>query len=159
MNVTRNIDFDVWYRREYSRVLAAVHVAQAADATDEAFVRALERWDDVLRMTSPTGWVIRVAANITKRSRWRSGKSRQLLTTHARAEGEFDHYPDLDLWKELGALTSRQRLALALRYVEDLPQSVVAEVLGVAPGTAAATLHQARSQLRSNISNTEEGQP
>ena len=42
-------DFEVWYRREHPRVLATCaalsgDAAAAAEATDEAFVRALERW-------------------------------------------------------------------------------------------------------------------
>lgn len=52
--------FDAWYRQEHPRLVATLvlltgNLAQAADAVDEACARALERWDRVRAMTSPTG--------------------------------------------------------------------------------------------------------
>lgn len=36
---------------------------------------------------------------------------------------------------------------MALRYVADLPEAEIAEIMGVARGTVAATLSSARKQL------------
>ena len=58
---------------------------------------------------------------------------------------------DLDLWTALDALSFRQRKAIVLRYVEDLSQAEVAYELGIAPGTAAATLSQARGVLKAEL--------
>jgi RNA polymerase sigma factor (sigma-70 family) len=46
------------------------------------------------------------------------------------------------------ALPARQRLAITLRYGEDLTEVEVAEALGCRPGSAAALLSRARSVLR-----------
>ena len=43
-------------------------------------------------------------------------------------------------------------MAIALRYGCDLAEHEVASAMGIAPGTAAATLHQARRCLRSILS-------
>ena len=62
-----------------------------------------------------------------------------------------DTQRDLDLFDALGQLSRRQRAALILRYVEDLPQAMVADRMDVALGTATATLTQARSRLRAGL--------
>ena len=38
----------------------------AADAADEAMVRAYERWDRVSRMSSPSSWATQVALNVVR---------------------------------------------------------------------------------------------
>ena len=43
--------------------------------------------------------------------------------------------------------TRRARTAVALRYLGDLTEAEVARAMGIAPGTAAATLSKARTQL------------
>jgi len=54
------LDFDAWYLREHRRVVSALAAitgrpSVAAEAVDEAFVRACERWDHVRAMASPGG--------------------------------------------------------------------------------------------------------
>ncbi len=71
-------DFEGWYEQEHPRVLAACcalggNVGVAREATDEAFVRALERWSKVGEMAAPGGWVQVVALN----QLWRSLRRRR----------------------------------------------------------------------------------
>ena len=49
------------------------------------------------------------------------------------------------------ALPERERLAVALRYVADLPAEQVAEVMGIATGTVWSTLDHARRHLRESL--------
>jgi predicted RNA polymerase sigma factor len=61
-------EFEGWYEREHPLVLAACcalggNADVAREATDEAFVRALERWSKVGEMAAPGGWVQVVALN------------------------------------------------------------------------------------------------
>ena len=56
--------------------------------------------------------------------------------------------PDIDLERALDRLTDRQRSAVDLHYFVGLDVTTVAEVMGCAPGTVKATLHQARARLR-----------
>ena len=148
------MDFDTWYRSEYSRVLAAVTVVCGAsssrveDATTDAFVKALERWDSVSTMDSPTGWVTRVAINKARRSFRRSGRLASLLNTQRIEDAFSDTYKDADLIAALGELSYRQRRAVVLHHLDGHTQAEVAADLGIAPGTASATLSQARKKLR-----------
>ena len=148
------MDYDSWYRSEYLRVLAAVTVVCGAssgrveDATTDAFVKALEKWESVSVMDSPTGWVTRVAINKARRSFRRAGRLSELLNAE-RLEAVFsDSYRDSDVITALGKLTYRQRRAVVLHHVEGHPQAEVAKDLDIAPGTASATLSQARQRLR-----------
>jgi RNA polymerase sigma-B factor len=51
----------------------------------------------------------------------------------------------------IGALPERQRLALFLRYYADLDYAAIAAVLGIKPGTVAATLSAAYAALRREL--------
>lgn len=155
MSGERDQEFEGWYSANYSRVLAAVHIvcgdsALAEDATHTACVRALEKWSSVREMRSPTGWVVRVGINAAKRSQSRRIRGRVLERNLTQPSSTLDRHADHELWDRVGQLPKRQREAIVLRYVDDLEQKDVASVLEIAPGTAAASLHQARASLRSS---------
>jgi hypothetical protein len=57
--------FDAWYFREHDRMIATLvlttgEIDLAVEGVDEACSRALERWNRVGAMDSPSGWVYRV---------------------------------------------------------------------------------------------------
>ena len=147
---TTTTSFDGWYRSEHPRVLALLTVASgdpeiAAEITAEAFTRALERWDRVAAMDSPAAWTYRVAVNVLRRRLRRAAVEQRLW---ARAiEPARPAAVEPDLWAAVRALPARQRTAIALRYVCDLPQAEIAEVMDVAAGTVSATLTAARRRL------------
>lgn len=159
--VTQGDDFDRWYCREHKRVLAAVIMIiggddrqRCEDAVNDAFVKAIEKWDYVAQMNSPRGWVTKVAVNNAKRSlRLRGQRVRRL---HEEQVGVEDRHSDPELWNAVSALPPRQRRALVMRYIEDLTQEQVAVDMGITPGAAAATLNQARRNLRSIIQRGDE---
>ena len=146
-------EFGPWYEGCHDRVLAGVRVAtgdadNARDAVSEAFTRAFERWDRVSVMQRPEAWVYTVAVNWLRR-RWRRAAIERRLwereATHDRRPS--DPLPDPELWAAVASLASRQRQALALRYVLGLTQQEVAQEMGVNEGTAASTLSKARAAL------------
>ena len=125
--------------------------SRAEDAVNDAFVTTYERWDRVGGLESPAAWVTKVAINNAKRNfRIRHRRIRQMqgLVPTASTDFEIDH----DLWNAVRQLPRRQREALALRYVEDMSQAQIAEHLGIAEGTAAASLNHARKNLKSHLS-------
>jgi len=145
--------FDVWYRAEHRRV-AAVLVALSADpdvaedATDEAFARALDRWSEVAGMDRPEAWVVTVALNCLRRTLRRRTLERALWRRRPPERGADQlALPRPELWAAVRALPERQRLAVVLRYVADLPEADVAAVMGVSRGTVAASLSAARGRL------------
>ena len=55
--------------------------------------------------------------------------------------------PAVELWDIVRSLPERQGKAVVLRYVADLPENEIAEVMGITRGTVAATLRDARQRL------------
>jgi RNA polymerase sigma-70 factor (ECF subfamily) len=154
--------FDAWYSREAPRVLASVTLAVgdrwlAEDATAEAFARALERWSTVRDARSPAAWVFTVALNQVRSIARRREVERRFLR---RSRPDVVHpavEPDVALWRAVAGLPPRMRTVVALRYVADLPQAEIAEVLGVAPGTVASTQHDAPAKLAARLAETHRG--
>jgi RNA polymerase sigma-70 factor (sigma-E family) len=54
----------------------------------------------------------------------------------------------LDLARALAGLTTRQRAAVVLRYVEDRPVAEVAQIMGTTPGTVKRQCSDAVARLR-----------
>lgn len=145
--------FEDWYRAQHGRVLVAVTVLSdldtARDVTAEAFSRALGRWDRVQTMANPTGWTYTVALNLLRRRRRRSLVHSAFLSRSTPSPGSYIGFDGvrLDVMRAVQRLPARARTAVVLRYVADLTEAEVAEVMGVAPGTVAATLSNARRRL------------
>ena len=146
--------FKTWYELEHPRVVSALtaitgHPSVAREATDEAFVRAYERWGRIFVMASPGGWVHRTALNVARRHLRRRGHEQRLLIRVAGGSSAEAPPPDwsLELWEALRGLPRREREAIALRHVGDLPIAEVAAAMGVTVGTASSTLHSARQRL------------
>jgi RNA polymerase sigma-70 factor, ECF subfamily len=147
--------FESWYRAAHPRLLAALVVAAgdieaARDATSEAFTRALQHWSRVQAMDAPEAWVHRVGVNVLRRRHRRRVVEDRLLRRQ-RVEPVPPPQVALEVWDALVSLPLRQRQALALRYVLGMTQAEVAKAMGVAPGTAAATLHVARRNLAGRL--------
>ncbi len=143
-------DFEPWYRAEHPKLLAALTWVSgnpdlAADATDEAFARVLARWRRVQHMSSPGGYLYRVGLNVVRRTTRRLALERKAVTANWRPE--MLPAPAGEIWQVVRDLPSRQRVAVVLRYLLDLPEKEVAQVMGVSSGTVASTLSAARTRL------------
>lgn len=144
-------DFAAWYEREAGGVCASLAVVLgdgrfAEEVAAEAFARAWADWVRVSRMESPVGWVYRVALNHA-RSRFRRRRIERRLALGPIETVAAPSGPDDELWQAVAMLPPRARTAIALRYVADLPEAEIAELMGVARGTVAATLFSARRRL------------
>jgi RNA polymerase sigma-70 factor (ECF subfamily) len=145
-------EFEAWYRDNYRRVVAATRLATgdralAEEVVDEAFARAFERWSRVRVMESPTGWTCVVARNALRAAH----RAERRLTNAMRRSfsATVDLPPDMaiDVWDAVVRLPRRQREVVALRYLAALSEREVAQTLGIAPGTVARALHDARQTL------------
>jgi RNA polymerase sigma-70 factor (ECF subfamily) len=114
----------------------------AEDAAQEAFARALERWDRVGDKPWAVGWVMTTALNYVRRGRRSVPRLRS-----AREEVDSDIDESLDLWKAIRSLPRRQQEAIALHYVADLPLDQVAQAMGCENGTVKVHLWRARREL------------
>jgi RNA polymerase sigma-70 factor (sigma-E family) len=125
----------------------------AEDVVQEVLIRVHKRWPQIRELDHPELYVRKMVVNeyLTWRRRsWRliPGGSAQdvddrLTPDHALGYAERDA-----LLAELGKLPRRQRAVLVLRYYEGLPDSVIAEILGCAPGTIRGYASRALAALR-----------
>jgi RNA polymerase sigma-70 factor (ECF subfamily) len=150
------LDFELWYRAEHPRLLAAVTVAAGSlemgqDVAADAFSRALERWDRVSAMESPTGWVYRVAFNVLRRRQRRLSLESRLLARASRPTVAPSETVDPDLWQAISFLPPRQRAVIGLRVVLDLSQADTAEMLGISEGAVSSTLVAARRKVAQEL--------
>ena len=148
----------VWRERRTALVATVAAVCgdrdAAADAVDEAFARAFQRRARVEAMASPAGWLLTVALNVVRRGKAR-GQRRVLAEAGAlRARGRpwIDPVdPRSELWAAVAELPARERTAVALRYLGDLTEPQIAEVMGIAVGTVGASLTSARRKLAAQL--------
>jgi RNA polymerase sigma-70 factor (ECF subfamily) len=139
---------------EFRRVAAAItRDRQAAlDVVQEAFGAAIRRRDSFRGAGELDAWVWRIVVN-TARDHVRSAGQRALAETAASSlPAQNGSHPQSDaLVVEIGLLPERQRLALFLRYYADLDYAAIGDVLGIRPGTVAATLNAAHTKLRRRL--------
>jgi RNA polymerase sigma factor (sigma-70 family) len=154
--VTSEEGFEAFYRAHHGRLVASLLLTTgdadvSRDAVDEAFTRALARWDHVGAMASPTGWTYRVALNVARRHFRRRQLEDRLL---ARRRQETELPPGVDHARELVAgLPPRQRTAVVLRYVADLTEPEIAKAMGIRRSTVSATLAAARARLARELTD------
>lgn len=147
-------NFETFYESSFSRIFAAVYVAcgsreVAQDATQEAFKRAFTRWSRLRGKPWVAGWVMTTALNVCKRDVRRAEREPAFTDRSTVAPSDSMTAEHLDLWFGLRKLPFRQREAVILHYLEDLPLPAVAQLMDVAEGTVKAHLAQARKILRS----------
>lgn len=140
------------------RMVGSVHDAQ--DLTQEAFIKALQRQDQLKDEQKAAHWLSRIATN-TALDFLRRGRRiafvelgeappRYLEQRHSdSAEDELLRGEQRD-WLAAGLerLTPRERAALVLRDVEDLPAEEVARRLGCSRATVRSHIANARIKIR-----------
>jgi RNA polymerase sigma-70 factor (ECF subfamily) len=152
--MTPDEGFEAFYQLHHPRLVASLAVTTgdldvAREAVDEAFARALARWDRVGGLTAPAGWTYRVALNHARRHfRRRQLEARLLGRRCPPVEGP----PAIDHTRELLAgLAPRQRTAMVLRYVADLTEPEIASAMGIRRSTVSATLAAARARIAADL--------
>jgi RNA polymerase sigma-70 factor (ECF subfamily) len=154
--VTDPPDFAEFYGSSFDQLCVQLYVhtgdlAEAQDVVQEAFCRALARWDRIAFYEDPVAWVRKVAWNLAT-SRWR--RVRTAMTFANRQRHETAPGPDgdrVDLVAALAALPPRQRQAVVLHYLGDVAVAEIAEIIGAAEGTVKSWLHRARRQLQGKL--------
>jgi RNA polymerase sigma-70 factor (ECF subfamily) len=146
--------FDETYYASYRSVLRAVvllvpSVEDAHDLTQEAYDRALARWDVVGELESPEGWVRKVAMNaaidLTRRNRSRRSAYRKLfgrVETQPAVDGS-----SVDVERAIAALKPAQRQAIVLHYLLDMSVEDIARETGRPAGTVKTNLARGRVAL------------
>ena len=138
------------------------NVADAQDLTQEAFIKALQRQDQLKDLAKAAHRLSRIASNTAIDFLRRSGRvsfsgleempepvsvSSQDNPEQALLRAERREY----LESGLDILTDRERTALLLRDVEDMPAEQVAEHLNCSKATVRSHIANARVKLRKHF--------
>jgi RNA polymerase sigma-70 factor (ECF subfamily) len=167
----------------YSIAMSLMHnPADAADMTQEAFVRLMRSLGTYRGETRFTTWLYRLVTNICLDGLRRRGRPIESLDEpistwsgdDAQTAGE--RLADSDRWTQpeeeialresaaevraaLDSLPPAQRLALTMHYFEDLRYEDIAEAMGLPLNTVKSHIRRGKERLALVLSKTPEEQP
>lgn len=149
-------DFADFYERDFKRVSAAVRAYcgdadVAFEAAQEAFARCYARWGKLKEEPWRTGWVTTTAINLSRRHFKGRGRRSGVEEEPTSPGPSSDH---LDLLAQLRSLPERQRQAVVLHYLIDLPVTEVADLMSLSEGAVKSHLHKARASLRISMEDS-----
>jgi RNA polymerase sigma factor (sigma-70 family) len=138
-------------------LVSMLGAADAEDCFQETFIAALRAYPRLRPGSNLRAWVLTIAhrkALDAHRARARRAQPVADVTAleprggatagaHAAALAH-----DEELWHAVGALPARQRSAVVLRYVADLPHSEIASAIGCSEDAARRSLHEGLTKLR-----------
>lgn len=155
-----DLGFRELYEAEFESVFRAAFLFcgdrdLAEEATQEAFARALERWNRLRGQSWAGGWVVTTAYNVIHRR-----LRRQAVPVEAfRPVGVDDTDADLELEvrRAVRALPLREQQAVVLFYFADRPVDEVARLMGCHNGTVKVHLARARQALARTLGGKADG--
>ena len=134
------------------------NVDDAQDLTQEAFIKALQRQDQLKELDKAAHWLSRIASNTAIDFLRRNGKVNfceidtlmEPLTepTDSPEQAVLRSEHRMHLEEGLEVLTDRERTALLLRDVEGLPAELVAEQMSCSKATVRSHIANARIKFR-----------
>lgn len=138
---------DVW------RLLRAMVGAQAAeDCFQETFLAALRAYPRLRADSTPRAWLLTIAHHKALDHLRRARRERPLDEDgEAAADGGGPTAPDPAVWSAVAALPERQRAAVALRFIGDLPHREIAAAIGCSEEASRQSLHDGLATLRRTL--------
>ena len=134
----------------------------AADMTQEAFLRAWRGLGSFQADSSLSTWLFRLTSNVC--IDFLRAARRHLVVPISGLDADGEEYtldapdpaklPEEELRAAMDLLAPEQRLILSLRVENDLSYTDIAAVLGVREGTVKSRLARARDQLRKKLSQS-----
>ena len=150
--------YDASYGRLVLQLFALCgDLADAEDAVQEAFVKAIGRGRAFDEVQNPEAWLRTVALN-HQRNSWRHAKVvRSFLSTVPGPQAAPDLNPDhVAVVRALATLDRHQRHVLVLHYLADLGTAEIARELDIPEGTVKSRLARGRDQLAPLLDEREE---
>jgi RNA polymerase sigma-70 factor (sigma-E family) len=127
----------------------------AQDIAQEAFLRAFGRFSDLRRPDSFPSYLRTTIVNLTRQHGRRMGLEKLSVQRLRARPAQNLAPPNLEqremVTQALLKVPERQRVALVLRYYEDLPEQQVAEILGVSEHAARSLTARGRKALREHL--------
>ncbi len=138
-------------------LVSIVGADDAEDCFQETFVAALRAYPRLRGDSDARAWVLTIAHR--KALDVHRARSRRALAVGDASDVErsrpaaaaADERPadgERELWHAVGELPARQRSAVVLRYVADLPHREIASAIGCSEDAARRSLHEGLTKLR-----------
>ena len=139
------------HRDSLARFLAAtVGPQEADDCLQETLIAALRAYPRLRDGSNVRAWLFTIARN--KALDEHRARARRPVPVAAGADsGGADpsaDSPDAELWAAVRELPPKQRAAVVLRFVNDLPHRDIARVLDCSEAAARRSLHEGLAKLR-----------
>ncbi|GIH05338.1 RNA polymerase sigma24 factor [Rhizocola hellebori] len=151
-------DFEVYVREVSAGLLRFGHLltldrAAAEDLAQETLIRVGLAWSRVRRDGNPVGYAHRTMLNVFLNRRRRRGDIPVATLPEAGKEDTGFAAVDAtsDVRRLLAELPPKQRAAVALRYVHDMPDAQIGELLGCSPETVRSQVSRGLAALRAHL--------
>lgn len=139
-------------------LVSRVGAAEAEDCFQETFAAALRAYPRLRPGSNLRAWVLTIAQHkALDAHRARSRRAEPVAEPGELAGRDgVANVPETDpaedeLWQAVGALPERQRSAVVLRYLADLPHREIAAALGCTEEAARRSLHEGLKKLRKAV--------
>jgi RNA polymerase sigma-70 factor (sigma-E family) len=137
-------------------LLLAGSPPEAEDLLQTSLARLYQAWPRLDTTSTPDAYLRKILVNTRRswwRSRWRQESPVAAVPEVADPGGDVaDTYALGTLVRAaLARLPRQQRAVLVLRYIEDLPEAAVAELLGCSAGTVKSYAHRGLRALRAAL--------
>ncbi len=157
--------FERYRDRVFSIALHFLKGEQAAaqDVTQEVFVRVFRAASSFRQDARLSTWLYRIAANVCldelrrQRRLLLFGDLPPAIHPVVAAVADADSSPDVA--RAVERLSPKLRIAVLLRYFEDLSYDEIAAALSVTPGTVASRLNRAHAILARDLAHLRESRP
>jgi RNA polymerase sigma factor (sigma-70 family) len=132
-------------------LVSAVGRAEADDCFQETFIAALRAYPRLRPGSNQRAWVLTIAHR--KALDAHRGRARRAVPVADPGAGDSRAQEppsgrDEALWEAVQELPARQRSAVALRYLADLPHREIAAAIGCSEEAARRSLHEGLTTLR-----------
>ncbi len=132
-------------------LVRSVGPAEADDCFQETFIAALRAYPRLKAGSNLRAWVLTIAHNKALDAH-RARARRPLPVAEVAALDDRTQASsamrDRELWEAVHGLPARQRSAVVLRYLADLPHREIAAAIGCSEAAARRSLHEGLSKLR-----------
>jgi RNA polymerase sigma factor (sigma-70 family) len=148
-------EIELIYRQRYPAFLrVAIAITgdeeHGADAVQDAFVGIVRSRRGIRRRAALEAFVWRAVVNAA-----RDRRSLRIDAEPPELAAPLIESVDELVRAAIAGLPERQRLALFLRYFADLDYRAIARIMGVRPGTVAASLNAARAAVKERLEDKE----
>ena len=138
-------------------LVSSVGPIEAEDCFQETFIAALRAYPRLRADSNPRAWVLTIAHRKSLDAHRARARRATPVEDPAAADGRSASAlsaPERDetLWSAVDELPARQRSAVVLRYVADLPHREIAATIGCSEEAARRSLHEGLSKLRKVVS-------